>query len=251
MKRRARSSTLRLEQAGLTLVELMVAILIAIFMTMAVGTIYLNIKRTFNAQNGFSQLQDSERLALTMLTTTVQSAGYFVNPLVNTAQSAMPAGTVTTSDGATSAFTAPAQAIVGSGDGTGTGASSDTLSVQYQTASGDGLMNCQGGTNTSGAAVVWTNRFAVNANHELTCALDTGAATPLIGNVFAMHVLFGVDTDGDGNVDSYLPASAISAGTWSNVYTAQISLQFLDSTQAIARPLPHPLVQTIELMNRK
>jgi len=244
----------RARQFGFSLVELMVALTIALFMLGAVLSMYLSIKNTFNSQNSFAQLQDSERLALTMLTTTLQSAGYFVNPLTNTAATALPAATVTRADGSSSVFAA-GQAVVGTGDGTGIGSSSDTIAVQYQTANGDGLMNCQGASNTSGAPAVYFNSFAVNANNELTCTVGTGSAVVLGSNIYQMSIRYGVDTDGDGVMDTYLPASGvIAAALWANVYTAQITLTFLDPTAS--KPgspvaMPKPVVQTINLMNRQ
>jgi type IV pilus assembly protein PilW len=256
MKRRLRplSAPRRGRAAGFTLVELMVSIAIALFMVAAVLSIYLTMKSTFVSQDDLAELQDSERLVLTMFSKTVQSAGYFVLPLANTEASALPAATVTRADGSSASFTV-GQSIVGSGDGSGTGADSDTVAVRYQTASGDGLMNCQGAANTSGSATVWVNAFAVNASNELTCTVGTGAAVPLVGNVGKLSVLYGVDTDGDGNMDSYLPASGVAAaGLWANVHSVQITVSFLDTTQPPAAGtvlLPNAFVQNIDLMNRQ
>lgn len=238
-------------QAGLTLIELMVSMVITLIMLGAILVIYLNMKSTFTAQDEMAQLQDSERLVLTMLTTSIESAGYFVNPLTSTATTALPASTITWPDGTTSNFVA-GQAIVGSGSGTGAGAASDTVAVQYQTNGGDGLMNCQGGSNSNppGTAQLWINVFAINSNNELTCALGAGTPVALASNVSSMHVVYGVDTTGSGVTDSYLPASAITAaGLWPNVHTTQITLSFLSSV-AFANGVAPPIVQTISLMNK-
>ena len=252
--RRAGRTLRRAVQAGFTLIELMVSIVIGLFIVAAVLAIYLNMKTSFTAQDQLAQLQDSERLVLTMLTTTVQSAGYFVNPLANTAATALPAATVTRTDGSSSTFDA-AQRVSGTGAGNGTtAATSDTIAVQYTTASGDGLMNCQGGTNTSGAPQVSQNYFSVNAANELTCTVGTGSPVKLAANVGAMTIIYGVDTSGSGSADTYMPASGITAGAlWSNVNSAQISVTFLDTLKS--KPgapvlLEKPVVQTINLMNR-
>lgn len=244
----------RAQQAGFTLVELMVALVISLFVLGAVLSIYLNMKNTLKTQDNLAQLQDSQRLALTMLTTTIQLSGYFVNPLSDTPSSALPAVTVTRADSTTSVFTA-SQAVVGSGDGSGSGGDSDTIAVRYQTASGDGLMNCQGASNASSVSAVSTNSFSINAGNELTCTVDNGSPIALAGSVAAMSILYGVDTDGDGSMDAYMPASGVTAAAlWNAVYTAQISLRFLDTTSS--KPgavvlMPKPVVQTINFMNRQ
>jgi type IV pilus assembly protein PilW len=58
----------------------------------------------------------------------------------------------------------------------GANGASDTLTARFMTANGDGILNCQGQSNTSGANVVYVNSFAVNVNNELTCAINGGAA---------------------------------------------------------------------------
>lgn len=237
-------------QAGFTLIELMVAIAIALFIAAAVLSLYLNMKTTYNAQDGLAQLQDSERLVLTMMTTTVQSAGYFVNPVNDTAASALPAATVTRADGSSTVFAA-GQIVSGTGNGTG----NDTIAVQYQTANGDGLLNCAGASNASGSTAVMFSYFSLSAANELTCTVGSGSAVPLAGNVGGMTILYGVDTDGDARMDAYMPASGVTAaGLWGSVYTAKVTLTFLDTTQSrTGSPvlMPQPVVQTINLMNRQ
>ncbi|QNK70158.1 PilW family protein [Variovorax sp. PAMC26660] len=244
----------RAHQLGFSIIELMVAIAIALFIIGAVASIYLNMRNTFTSQDSLAQLQDSERLALTMLTTTIQSAGYFVDPTKTTALTSLPAVTVTRADKSTSVFSA-GQAVVGSGDGTGNGSNSDTLAVQYQTAQNDGLMNCQGATNTTTPLLVSVNSFAINSTNELTCTVGSGSPEVLASNVYQMSVLYGVDTDLDGSMDTYMTASAVTtANGWANVYTAQVTLTFLDVIKSkLGAPvqMPTSVVQTINLMNRQ
>ena len=252
MKAFSPPSFARHRQAGFTMIELMVAVAIALFIAAGLTILFLNTHSTFSTQDKFSQLQDSQRLAIIMLTTTTQTAGYFVDPLNNTVDGALPASALASSDGTTFMT---GQGISGTGSSTGTG--SDTLNVRYQTASGDGVMNCLGVSNPpgSGAPVIWVNSFAINASNELTCSVNGGAVVPLVSNVVKMSILYGVDADDDGNIDSYLNATAISnASLWSNVQTAQFSLSFIDPTSSrpgFPVPLPNPWIQTVSLMNHK
>jgi type IV pilus assembly protein PilW len=235
-------------QQGLSLVELMVAITIALFIALGLSLLYVNMKSAFNSQDQMAQIQDAERLAVTMLTTTAQSAAYYPNPAANTRAVALPASATANPDGTT--FTA-GQGITGTGaQGSST---SHTVDVRFQTASGDGLMNCQGGTNTSGATQVWVNSFAIDANNELTCAVNGGTPVVLVNNVAKMTVLYGVDVNADGYADSYLDAATItSANMWASVRSAQVTLTFVNP---LARQtggsttLPTPWVQTVALQN--
>ena len=241
--------------AGFTLIELMVAIVIALFLVLGLSALYMNMKTSFNSQDKLGQLQDTERIAATMLATTVRSAAYFPiisspgSPPVASAVVALPASAVANADGTTFAA---GQGVTGTSGG-GAGAS-DTIDVRYQTASGDGVMDCQGNANTSGAAQISINTFTVNASHQLTCAVNGGTPVALVGGVAQMTVLYGVDTDGDGFADTYLSAAAITAASlWSGVRTAQITLNFLNPLTppgGAAVNLPTAWVQTIDLMNK-
>ncbi|MGI4936948.1 MAG: PilW family protein, partial [Janthinobacterium lividum] len=192
---------------------------------------------------------------LTVLGTTIHNAGFFSDPVNNTLLTALPASSGATADG--SGFAA-GQFISGT-TASGSGSGSDTLNLRYQTASGDGIMSCLGDTNTSGAPVVWTNSFAINAASQLTCAVGqngaaTGTAAVLTDNVAAMRVLYGVDTAGSGSADTYLDAAAVSAsGAWSKVYSVQLVLTFHDSVNSTTTTqvnLPKTLRHTFYLMNQ-
>ena len=67
-------------QFGFTLIELMVAILIGLFLIGGLLTLVGAMKRTGGIQDNLTQMQDNERLAMTLLTDTVQSAGYYPDP---------------------------------------------------------------------------------------------------------------------------------------------------------------------------
>lgn len=74
----------RTAQNGFSLIELMIAIVIAMVVTAGAIAVFGNMRSTYTTQDKLGQLQDSQRLALTVLTTTVQQAGYFIDPQKNT-----------------------------------------------------------------------------------------------------------------------------------------------------------------------
>src|ERR1700761_89521 len=117
---------------GFTLIELMIALTIGIFLLGALLTIVQTNRTVFGDQNKMAQLQDGERMAIAMMSDVIQSAGYFPTPYPpynNTLiGSLIPAGQF-----------AGGQALYGTYSATAPG---DQISVRYMTASGDGILNC-------------------------------------------------------------------------------------------------------------
>lgn len=242
-----------LANRGFSLIELMVSITITLFLGGAMIAILLSMRSTFTAQDNLVQLQDNRRLAIAVLSDTIHQAGYFVDPLDNTRDGALPAEPASgTDDGAF----ASGQAISGTAAASRT--ASDTVSVRFQTANNDELMNCIGGTNTSGAPKTWTNRFAVNDKGQLTCSVGIdggapGSAAVLIEDVAAMTIAYGVDTDGDGSIDTYFSAKDMTAARWKAVGALRLRLAFRDLLavpQGATAAAPRTIDHTVNLMNR-
>lgn len=240
MNRKAMNSRMRRtrRQFGTSLVDILIAMVIGLFILGAVVLVFVNMQKTFTSQDQLAQLQDNQRLALTILTDTVQSAGYFPDPKVDTRQTALTGA---------SGVVAAGQVISGT---SGAGTASDTLIAQFATASGDGVMNCMGQTNTGGSQLVFVNTLSVNANNELQCTVN-GTTTALVSGVSGLRVLYGTDTNGDGNDDSYLTATQVAAaGAWSAVHAVQVTLNFTTPFGNAVGTTSVPWVQTISLKNQ-
>src|SRR5580692_11556731 len=69
---------------GFTLIEILIALVIGLFLMGALLTIVQANRTAFGNQNQLAQLQDNERMAMTMMTDVIQSAGYFPEPWANT-----------------------------------------------------------------------------------------------------------------------------------------------------------------------
>src|SRR5580698_1303189 len=126
------------DQTGFTLLELMIAMTIGLFLLGALLVIVQTNRTVFGNQNKLSQLQDSERMAMMMMSDVIQSAGYFPDPTLNTQASTLTA----------IAPFASGQAISGTHTAAAPG---DQLFVRYMTASGDNILNCSGRSNATGA----------------------------------------------------------------------------------------------------
>jgi type IV pilus assembly protein PilW len=242
----------RAAQGGFSLIELMVSITIAVFLLGGLVRVLENVRATSQMQTQMAQLQDGERLAMTLMAGVVESAGYFPNPLANTAVGSMPIG-------AGSSFAAPGTPVI-----TGTtnfNAQGDSLTVRYATALNDNVYNCLGGTNTTvGPTDSWENTFSVNAQNQLVCTIWTGSTqatsnppTPLVSGVQSMSVLYGVQTNATGNgtcTDTYMSAAQVTAAAvWANVCSAIVTLTFFDPTYPAGPAQPTiPFTRVMALM---
>ncbi len=249
-------------QRGFTLVELMISVLIAVLLLGALLTIVQANRAVFGDQSQLALLQDSERMAMTMMADVIQSAGYFPNPTSNTKGTALsPAtyGAVTFASG---------QSLNGTYSAADPG---DSIYVRYMTASsvvgsGDGILNCSGTSNTSGANALYLNVFQV-VGGQLVCTvyINGGAGTPynLVSGatnstttlgVTHLSVLYGVKTSSTttgNNVDTYMPANLVT--NWSSVISAQVTLTFTNPlyvAPGLGQPATISFQRVISVMNQ-
>jgi len=227
-------------QRGIGLVEIMVSMVIALFLLLGIGTIFMTTRSTYGDQQGLSNLQDNERLAMFMLTNVIQIGGYFPDPVTSTAALSLPV---------TGSYVVAGQAV------SGTDGATDTVRARFMTASGDGIANCNGATNASGANVVYDNVFDIS-NNTLRCAVNGGNPQPLVTGVSNMQVLYGVDTTSSGSATQYFTVTQINAGlngsSWANVRSVRISLSFVNplAGQAGQPNILPPVVKTVPVMNK-
>jgi type IV pilus assembly protein PilW len=210
---------MRAAHQGFTLLELMIAMTIGLFLAGALLTVVQTNKKVFLNQNQLEQMQDGQRMAMTLMSDVIQSAGYFPQPWNNTL-----GGTLLASGNFVNS-----QAITGSFISATTG---DSISVRYMTAPQDGILNCSGVSNTNalgGANILYVNTFSVVAG-QLQCIDQNNVTYFLVSGVTNLSVLYGVKTNAaatGNNVDTYMSAAQVTAGLyWQNVISVQISLTF-------------------------
>jgi type IV pilus assembly protein PilW len=251
-------SSRRSRSQGFTLVELMVSLVIALFLVGGILAVVQDTRRAATSQTQSTQLQDSVRLAMTIMTDVIQTAGYYSDPLNSTALASL---------GAVVPFTA-GQAVSGTGAFLAA-APGDAISVRYQTANNDGILNCSGTSNATGANEIFVNKFSVDAAGNLNCTLTTAGGTttiPLISastggvnplKVTNLQVLYGVQTNfavANQCADSYMDAAQVSATTintfpaWNYVVSVRITLTFTNPGNA--NLLPVKFTRVIGIMNK-
>jgi type IV pilus assembly protein PilW len=232
MPRTTRSMTIRSGQRGFSLVELSIAVLIALFLLGGLVTLVMGTRRTNGTQTAVSQLQDNQRIAMTLLANVVQKAGYFADP-VNQQLSSFSA------ENPLAGYTLPAGQVVG---GTYNGlAPGDTLLVRFFAPTTDpykSIIDCAGQSNTASVANTWyTNAFQiglVGTTNWLQCQTRTSNAGAvltinLVPNVTNLSVLYGVSSAAAGDDFSlvqWLNAGQMSATNWANVTVVKVTLTF-------------------------
>jgi type IV pilus assembly protein PilW len=212
-------------QRGFTLIELMIALLIAMFLIGGLVTLVGAMKITFANQNGLSQLQESERMAMTLMTDVIESTGYFPNPVINTAAAEFPASGV---------FTFAGQALFGTGNYLDP-APGNSITVRYVTTGADNVINCTGNTSGVGAAT-FVNTFSIDVAGNLNCTLIVNGAAQapiaLINGLNSMQIYYGVQTNAGvstNSIDDYMDANTVAgSNNWSNVKSVKIKLTFVN-----------------------
>lgn len=174
------------QQQGLSLIELMVAMLIGTFLILGITEIFINNQKSYLFQQSQVSNQENGRFAITVLSQELAKAGYRSLPV-----DPIPAnsGTVT---GCTFAAGASVAAI-----------SATSLCIQYQAANRDDV-GCQGAALATPAAIVkpyaQSNPIIVEkisldtATSSVVCTTSAGAQ-PLVTGVSDIRFDYGSGSD--------------------------------------------------------
>jgi type IV pilus assembly protein PilW len=231
---------------GFTLIELMVAITLSIFLVGGLLMMVQSTRDAFGKQNLLAQLQDNERLVMTFVAEVVESAGYFPAPQFNTSAAIFP-GTFNIPHGGS--FVTAGQAVFGTSNAAAPG---DTVTIRYAAAPNDNVFNCLGTTNTTAANDVFVNTFWVNnanANNPiLTCTVSSAAIAatdvPLVNGVKNLTILYGVKRsilDTGSCADTYLTAAQMAPVAfpldWVNVCSINLQISFTNPLNPAALPI--------------
>jgi type IV pilus assembly protein PilW len=213
-----------------------------VFLLFGLVKVVENIRGANSNQQALALLQDEQRFAMTVMTDVIQQGGYFPSPLTYTLTSALPS------------FSGPqpwevyqvAQPFVGSHP-SATGP--DTIGVRYRTALNDGVILCDGSTNTTIAPDEdYASQFYVvppagNVPGQLMCQLsihtNTNPAVSLITGLKSMVIWYGVNRTSPSttyNIDTYLTADQMCSNAaspcgfddWSNISSVRVQLTFVN-----------------------
>ena len=221
----------RRRQAGLSLVELMIAITIGMVLAIVAANAYMSASTAQSAQTDITRIQESARFTFDLFAREARLAGYRNNAVAGAQWLTFDTSAASTSyiSGTNDAATVD----LGGGVIPTVLNTSDTVTFRYYghdnpdtvtppgTADGS-VVDCQGNSVRRDDMLTETLYVAADAtnNNEPTLFCGsvlvpfTGATTrvqvPLIPGVESLQLLYGEDTDGDGVINRYVPIQSVS-----------------------------------------
>jgi type IV pilus assembly protein PilW len=229
-------------QSGMTLIEIMIALLIGAFLLGGVLQIFVGSKQTNKMQEGLSRLQENGRFAMDFLAKDIRMAGYW--------------GCISQSNANTDVAGTNNNAVNGDNIDNGT----DTITLRG--ALNETLAPITGACGTRDIAVPGeafythpssTISYRIN-NAVLERTDDLGVFQDLIEGIENMQILYGVDliplaaSVGDQTPNYYVTANNViapatgthKAADWSNVVSIRISLLAATVDDNLtAQPVPY------------
>lgn len=223
---------LRLRQRGLTVVELLVALLLSLLLLTGVIQVFLASKQTYSTNEAMSVLQENGRFALEFLGRSIRLGGY-VEP---TAPALAPP------------FAIQGTACAGLCTQNGAGDASDQLAVAFQPPRDPGTgkrYDCAGDTVDDDRVLV--NVFHVNngslrcSSYELAPYEVRSQNIELVSGIDRMQVLFGINTQGDlDSANQYVSADRVA--DWAQVRSVRVAVLANSQTPVSPAPPPRPYI---------
>lgn len=214
------------QQRGLSLIELLIALLIGLILLLGISQVFLTSRQTFATNNAMSKLQENGRFALEFIARSARQAGY-LSP-GSTLNMPYPAEPTTCGLGTTASNPCAVNR-------TGSGTASDQVSFAAEPVTIDGALRDCAGTTVSTNKVIINSYFIVAAdanNPEPALACSSYNRTDntwitknqrLIDGIESLQVLYGVNTTGNSkSVDQFVSADRVS--NWSGVLAVRIAV---------------------------
>ncbi|MBO2929637.1 MULTISPECIES: PilW family protein [Pseudomonadaceae] len=176
-------------QAGLSLVELLIALVVSAFLILGVTQIYIDNKSSYLAQQAVGELQGNSRFALRFLEQLIMKAGYKSLPQ-DSREMAFPA--LVAQGGCPSFAAGQVVGVTSSGKG---------VCLRYQRRS-VGELDCLGAPISVSAAI--TTKIELSSNGELLCSAQGSASQAMFSGVSDLQIVLGVDLNSDRIVDAYI-----------------------------------------------
>ena len=239
MNTRVNKALSKTKQTGFSLFELLIAMMIGLFLLTGIATSFVSSKKASVSRDQLSVLEDNGRLALEIISKTIEHAGY--TPITNA--SALPENIISnTSDIVSGTCTGGDSNLVNS-------ALFTTSRVTNDNAGGDSIAIAQYGDNNlfidcggnelpttcrvpdfgsvsaslpSEASTIYSAFFV--ENNELRCAGSRGSTVQTIATgIENIQYLYGIKNANNNSVERYVNATDIN-NQWGSVVSIQVGV---------------------------
>ncbi len=270
-------------ESGLTIVEMLVAMLIATILLAGLVTIFASMRNSFSTTRSLNQLVNQQQFASMVLTNAISSAGYY--PATNrtirgqfpTTDDAFPVVS-TTVGGKSVDFSTAGQFVYGTGGTSMT--DNDVVAVRMiNNSASQGPFDCLGSAG-GGTGNLYSVFWVDTSKNQLMCATNTfssgqpllgghllrgpGLPTGKYGGIKYLSAAYGVDTNRDGSVDRFMSADALnsaadqvcpdvktgtgnSSSCWPYVRSVRFTLGFMTALNNASSPVY--VTRTVRLNN--
>lgn len=249
---------------GMTLVELLIAMVVGLLVLLAASQAYLTAINTQRSQTDLTRLGETGRFAFLLVSRELQKAGFRNIWQVGTTATSFCRTTPTgaaiagcndqaypaTFDPATAGQTIPS--CTGTNGNAQVANGSDVLRVRYfgeDATTTTSVTDCHGNAVARDTLVedtLYVDQDATTGEPALFCHTSNPASTapasrlPLVVGVESLQLLYGIDGNADGVVDRYLPWHMVASGSnTDNIIAVAVSVVVRSpSAVAIAQTSP-------------
>ncbi len=238
-------------QKGLTLIEMLVALTLGLFVIASILQIFASTKQAYLLEEQNSRLQENGRFALDFLSRYIRMAGYRENrPVTTDTRLPLPQDAAFPTAGV---FTGGNGQVLAGSDNNDPNSNNISITFRYQ-GSSDGVIDCFGRqvlnnqmvTNTFFLAPTDSNNPAndMSLRCQSTISAPAGGAPgpstqPLVPGIADMQILYGVQVNtGGGILEQYMNATNLNAqpNLWNNVVRVRIALLLQSDNSITTQP---------------
>lgn len=231
-------------QKGFSLIELMIAMLIGLFLLTGIASSYLSSKQASINRNQTSALEDNGRLALEIISKSLEHTGYsshsgmskppFIRAMADISVDTCPNGTNNVVDATifratVDNATGDSIGVIFNGDDNAfTDCSGHILAASLPSPAVPGcrLKPLPDMNSAPESSKIYNSFFIDKVNDTLECSGSRSeAAVTIADGVENIQFLYGLDqTASDGIVDKYVRATDIAANEWNSVISIQVAI---------------------------
>ncbi len=227
------------KQQGITLIEMMIAMVVSLVLVAGVGTIYVSSKRTYQTRDQLSSMDETARVALDMLTKHLEHAGYAT-------PDKLPIGDYMYYSGASDPVVVSCAGsdsilklsdVINRATKNSFNSYGDVAAVRFI---GDDVVytDCANGSLPAGcradvapsmqAALIYNSFFVEKDSNGMEVLYCMGSRNtskkPIVNGVENIQFLYGVDANGDGAVEYYADADNVGTANWQRVVSIQVGI---------------------------